>query len=139
MPIFRVKSVKIYTGQKKFTRIYLWDPWQIRGMIRRMSLDCNCNVFKMQIFALSAPLQTINTEYQQKLCTEQDALGHLCSLFQWKLHFMRTWLFALPAHWFTVTDMEFVKKIPRLQFLSQKNTSKNVYFTTFANLPQKCI
>ena len=32
MPIFRVKSVKIYTGQKKFTRIYPWDPWQIRGM-----------------------------------------------------------------------------------------------------------
>ena len=32
MPIFRVKSVKIYTGQKKFTRIYPWDPWQIWGM-----------------------------------------------------------------------------------------------------------
>ena len=32
MPIFCVKSVKIYTGQKKFTRIYPWDPWQIRGM-----------------------------------------------------------------------------------------------------------
>ena len=32
MPIFRVKSVKIYTGPKKFTRIYPWDPWQIRGM-----------------------------------------------------------------------------------------------------------
>ena len=32
MPIFRVKSVKIYTGQKKFTRVYLWNPWQIRGM-----------------------------------------------------------------------------------------------------------
>ena len=32
MPIFRVKSVKIYTGQKKFTRIYPWDPRQIRGM-----------------------------------------------------------------------------------------------------------
>ena len=33
MPIFRVKSVKIYTGQKKFTRIYPWYPWQIRGML----------------------------------------------------------------------------------------------------------
>ena len=32
MPIFRVKSVKIYTGQKKSTRIYPWDPWQIWGM-----------------------------------------------------------------------------------------------------------
>ena len=34
MPIFRVKSVKIYTGQKKFTRVYPWDPWQIWGMLR---------------------------------------------------------------------------------------------------------
>ena len=32
MPIFCVESVKIYTGQKKFTRIYPWDPWQISGM-----------------------------------------------------------------------------------------------------------
>ena len=32
MPICRVQSVKIYTGQKKFTRVYPWDPWQIRGM-----------------------------------------------------------------------------------------------------------
>ena len=32
MPIFRIKSVNIYTGQKKFTRIYPWDPWQISGM-----------------------------------------------------------------------------------------------------------
>ena len=29
LPIFRVKSVKIYTGQKKITRIYPWDPGQI--------------------------------------------------------------------------------------------------------------
>ena len=34
MPIFRVKSVKIYTGQKKFTRVYPWLPWQIWGMIK---------------------------------------------------------------------------------------------------------
>ena len=33
MPIFRVKSVKIYTGQKKFTRTCLWRPWQISGMV----------------------------------------------------------------------------------------------------------
>ena len=32
MPIFRVKSVKIYTGQKKFTRVYSWLSWQISGM-----------------------------------------------------------------------------------------------------------
>ena len=32
MPIFRVKSVKIYTVQKKFTRIYSCRSWQISGM-----------------------------------------------------------------------------------------------------------
>ena len=32
MPIFCVKSVKIYTGQKKFTRVYSWLSWQIWGM-----------------------------------------------------------------------------------------------------------
>ena len=34
MPIFCVKSVKIYTGEKKFTRIYSWHSWQISGMAR---------------------------------------------------------------------------------------------------------
>ena len=32
MPIFRVKSVKLYTGQKKFTRTCSWGSWQISGM-----------------------------------------------------------------------------------------------------------
>ena len=32
LPIFRVKFVKIYTGQKKFTRVCPWRPWQISGM-----------------------------------------------------------------------------------------------------------
>ena len=42
MPIFCVKSVKIYTGQKRFTRIYPWDPWQISGMVSSLS---NVNIF----------------------------------------------------------------------------------------------
>ena len=41
MPIFRVKSVKIYTGQKKFTRIYPWDPWQISGMAMKLPFDAS--------------------------------------------------------------------------------------------------
>ena len=32
LPIFRVKSVKIYTCQKKFTRACSWRSWQISGM-----------------------------------------------------------------------------------------------------------
>ena len=35
MPIFRVKSVKIYTGPKKFTRASLVGSWQIWGMCVR--------------------------------------------------------------------------------------------------------
>ena len=42
MPIFCVESVKIYTGQKKFTRIYAGDPWQISGMVSSLS---NVNIF----------------------------------------------------------------------------------------------
>ena len=32
LPIFCVKSVKIYTGQKKFTLEFSWLSWQIWGM-----------------------------------------------------------------------------------------------------------
>ena len=42
MPIFCIKSIKIYTGQKKLTRIYPWDPWQISGMVSSLS---NVNIF----------------------------------------------------------------------------------------------
>ena len=34
LPIFRVKSVKNYTGQKKFTREFSWHSWQIWGMLK---------------------------------------------------------------------------------------------------------
>ena len=40
MPIFRVKSVKIYTGQKKFTRVCPWRPWQISGMMHQGCISC---------------------------------------------------------------------------------------------------
>ena len=35
LPIFRVKSVKNYTGQKKFTREFSWISWQIWGMLSK--------------------------------------------------------------------------------------------------------
>ena len=57
MPIFRVKSVKIYTGQKKFTRVYPWDPWQIRGM--RAPL-CLCVIFSFPyVCAQSSEFSTL--------------------------------------------------------------------------------
>ena len=39
LTIFRVKSVKIYTGQKKFTRTCSWGSWQISGMTRLYQLE----------------------------------------------------------------------------------------------------
>ena len=42
LPIFRVKSVKIYTGQKKFTWIYSWRSWQISGVMMTNNDDDNC-------------------------------------------------------------------------------------------------
>ena len=41
MPIFRVKSVKNYTGQKKFTRELSWLSWQIWGMGKIWNWETN--------------------------------------------------------------------------------------------------
>ena len=68
MPIFCVKSVKIYTGQKKFTRIYPWDPRQIRGMIvmewifpSEKSKMCQNNIPPLEISTI--PLQRQNIQH----------------------------------------------------------------------------
>ena len=45
MTIFRVKSVKIYTGQKKFTRVYPWRLWQISGMMRNYVFPQKCGIY----------------------------------------------------------------------------------------------
>ena len=46
MPIFRIKSVKIYTGQKKFTRTPSARPWQIWGMqVSMNNVDGTLSVF----------------------------------------------------------------------------------------------
>ena len=50
MPIFRVKSVKIYTGQKNFTRICSWGLWQIWGMHKLQRINC---VFSFLFYSLS--------------------------------------------------------------------------------------
>ena len=49
MPIFCVKSVKIYTGQKKFTRTPSARPWQIWGMSTAALL-----IFLLILFAKSS-------------------------------------------------------------------------------------
>ena len=46
MPIFCVKSVKIYTGQKKFTWVYPWRPWQISGMVIHITYPHQTHVYK---------------------------------------------------------------------------------------------
>ena len=55
---FCVKSVKMYTGQKKFPRIYPWDPWQISGM---------CGYFKsMQAMQINAIHLRLNFSHQTR-------------------------------------------------------------------------
>ena len=53
MLIFRNKSVKIYTGQKNFTRVYPCLPWQIWGMqqyenivVHGTNLDAQCHLIR---------------------------------------------------------------------------------------------
>ena len=58
LPIFRVKSVKIYTGQKKFTRTLSVRPWQIWGMIVNVSsvLVYGNNTHSRFVLALHCPI-----------------------------------------------------------------------------------
>ena len=51
LPIFRVKSVKIYTGQKKFTWEFSWLSWQIWGMVlNRRSMTLFGHICHLLIF-----------------------------------------------------------------------------------------
>ena len=68
MPIFRVKSVKIYTSQKKFTRVYPWLPWQIWGMVHRCT-------FKFPLLSLvkSSQVKIILIEFSQKFTGKDNS------------------------------------------------------------------
>ena len=68
MPIFRIKCVKIYTCQKKFTRIYSWRSWQISGMaagtdgmdkFHLWSVDVSSSIF-IAHFSQTLNKQTLN-------------------------------------------------------------------------------
>ena len=48
MPIFRVKSVKIYTGQKNLHWRRQWRQWQLSGMFRSGSLWAKAPIWKKQ-------------------------------------------------------------------------------------------
>ena len=77
LSIFRVKSVKIYTGQFFFTLTCLWCLWQISGMTRcsrdairpqplRMFFSSILN--KLSIFVqLSTPIQTQSSYFVKTL------------------------------------------------------------------------
>ena len=54
LPIFCIKSVKIYTGQKKITREFSWLSWQIWGMHREWKKLDNARSNIRWEFALAA-------------------------------------------------------------------------------------
>ena len=102
MPIFRVKSVKIYTGQKKFTRIYPWDPWQIRGMVpcgHVGSHYCDIFVYYSSYFPMS-------TMYSHSHGPSNCFFYHMGSLgkFQKKRQFLprKPALLFSPSTWNTI-------------------------------------
>ena len=72
MPIFRVKSVKIYTSQKKFTRELSWLSWQIWGMninvLSNAKYWClsRCKYSQIQIIII---LQSFTATNFQTRCT----------------------------------------------------------------------
>ena len=55
MPIFCVKSVKIYTGQKKITWIYSWRSWQISGLFATFSKVEYCQFLPQNFLIFIAP------------------------------------------------------------------------------------
>ena len=85
MPIFRVKSVKIYTGQKKFTRICSWGSWQIWGMLWSFDLFFLTKTGELNLDAkLNIP--SIQTEMEDPLLIlEPNFLKKRPSLFCFRL------------------------------------------------------
>ena len=76
MPIFRVKSVKIYTGQKKFTRVYPWRPWQISDM----DFSSKC-VFSVKFSICES----------KKVAVQPYSGDELCSAISWKRYGIWNW------------------------------------------------
>ena len=64
-PIFRVKSVKIYTSQKNFTRVYPWRPWQILGM---STIKSTSTVKSISTIQSSSTIKSTLTSTLHSLC-----------------------------------------------------------------------
>ena len=87
MPIFRIKSVKIYTGQKKLTRIYSWRSWQIWGMQEVWRIKDTASIFVREVWnwinldsrSMSEPLSSFASGRLKVIHARSDC--HLaCSL-----------------------------------------------------------
>ena len=71
MPIFRVKSVKIYTGQKEFTRACSWRSWQISGMY--LLVPC--------VLVYYIQFQILKIKYLNLLC--RGEMSRMCLWGSW--------------------------------------------------------
>ena len=115
MPIFCVKSVKIYTGQKKFTWVYSWDPWQIWGMGDVWHGWQSCDTLRSQFLFLFC---------FSKLKTFQKTIFNIIKLFwcsgltfsRWaraRLFVMFSYLLFLPSpHFASLTLTHFWNLLP---------------------------
>ena len=65
LPIFRVKSVKIYTGQKKFTREFSWLSWQIWGMTEYKPLESQHPILTWEYTKVTSVLRFEDWSYKR--------------------------------------------------------------------------
>ena len=145
MPIFRVKSVKIYTGQKKFTRVYPWDPWQIWGMtiaFQSMCVNakssfyccrfcfCSCCffcfffLFVFQSFILE--LAVFSSVTFKNIFKYSNFLNSIYMLYKYILNFLKTISWACCFVFSSVTCVE------ASGFVLAGNTSGVSYTWTFS-------
>ena len=115
MPIFRVKSVKIYTDQKKFTRIYSRRSWQISGMCKCilclacMWLSLSASIWLWRI--IRPIMHAASCWWWNWLVQSQNKLGYssLCLLPSFQFHsLLKRGGFPSPC-WF-ICDFKYPKR-----------------------------
>ena len=116
MPIFRVKSVKIYTGQKNLHVRRPWRPWQIWGMPNQ---SINVNSFRQPHLIFHPPQMWRNQEYlgtfpglQCFQVNETVGWRHMLVAITGGVHCIKTPYHDIPCQYFTISP-------PRLIFLSR--------------------
>ena len=111
MPIFRVKSVKIYTGQKNLHGRRPWRPWQISGMWywREIDLRTILHLHMNGMIWQKVKVKTISN-YSQRVYQHQIRPLFFCHDLNW-------WLIDLPIFFLIVPFNLCVPSFPSFSML----------------------